>query len=131
EPERNDRNGEKHQVDVAVSRPGVVLRTRPDIIIARADARGRDAALTPRSMLREARMYRDLPLRAIGYPSGSRGGRVKIVVLAEPIDPAVTFRSAMVGLFDLEGRLVAQGTVESSPGPGMPVITALEAHPGR
>jgi VWFA-related protein len=131
EPERNDRNGEKHQVDVAVSRPGVVLRTRPDIIIARADARGRDAALTPRSMLREARMYRDLPLRAIGYTSGSREGRVKIVVLAEPIDPAVTFRSAMVGLFDLEGRLVAQGTVESSPGPGMPVMTALEAQPGR
>lgn len=131
EPERNDRNGEKHQVDVAVSRPGAVLRTRPDIFISRADARARDTALTPRSMLREARMYRDLPLRAIGYTSSSRQGRLKIVVLAEPIDPTVPFRSTMVGLFDLEGRLVAQGTVESSPPPGMPVMTALEIEPGR
>jgi VWFA-related protein len=131
EPERSDRGGEKHKVDVEVSRPGVVLRTRPDIFIARADARARDAALTPRSMLREARMYRDLPLRAVGYTSNSRQGRLKVVVLAEPIDPTVTFRSAMVGLFDLEGRLVAQGTVESNPRPGVPVMTALEIEPGR
>jgi hypothetical protein len=130
EPERSDRNGEKHQVDVAVSRPAVVLRTRPDVVIARADQKGRDTALTPRGMLREARMYRDLPFRAIAYTSNSHQGRLKLVVLAEPIDPTVTFRSAMIGLFDRGGRLVAQGTVESSPGPGMPVVTALEAPPG-
>jgi VWFA-related protein len=131
EPVPGDRNGDKHQVSVSVTRPGVVLRARPDIVIARADARGRDGAMTPRSMLREARVFRDLPLRAIGYTSNSREGKVKIVVFAEPIEPDVAFRSAMVGLFDMDGRLAAQATVELTPGPGLPVMTAVEAPPGR
>ena len=67
EPEASQRNGASHRLELRVSRPDVTLRVRPNITIAKADPR---AARSPADMLRQAAMFRDLPLRVSGFVSG-------------------------------------------------------------
>ena len=118
---RSDRNGVSRQVEVRVPRPGVVVRARANITIPRAAtkrggaAADRDAA----GMLREARTFRDLPLRGVGFVSErpaktveARHDRLKIVAMLEPTDPGMSLAAAAAGLFDENGRLVAQWTAE-------------------
>ena len=129
EVQGNERNGVSRQLDVRVSRPGVTIRARPNLVIPRPDARGVPGAraATPRSMLREARTFRDLPLRAIGYVSSHDDGGLKVVCLMEPAEPSVLFAAAAAGLFDDSGRLVGQWTAEPANLATTPVTGALVA----
>jgi hypothetical protein len=54
----------------------------------------------------------------------------KVVVLFEPLEPDVTLTSAIAGLFDAKGTLVAQWTPESEGLTGRPVMAGLAAVPG-
>ena len=130
-----DRNGMSRQVDVRVGRAGVVVRARPNMTIAKPADRPapKGQSVTPRSMLREARTFRDLPLRAVGFVSSdNEDGRLKIVCLLEPAEPAVQLAAAAAGLFDENGRLVGQWTAEPGNLTGTPVTGALVAsRPGR
>ena len=111
EPEPSQRNGNAHRLEVRVSRPDVTLRVRPNIMIAKTDAR---AARSPRDMLRQAAVFRDLPLRVIGFASQERGQKkLKIVALAETIDPSVTLTAGAVALFDPSGKMEAQADARS------------------
>jgi VWFA-related protein len=115
DPLPGDRNGASRQMDVRVARPGVVVRVRPNITMARRDTRAaKPQTVTPRTMLREGRTFRELPLRGVGYVSSNvEDGRLKVVVLAEPTEASVQLTAAAAGLFDENGRLVAQWTAES------------------
>jgi hypothetical protein len=76
-------------------------------------------------MLREARVFRDLPLRAAAVVSREDGDRVKVIVVAEPAEPGVELRSAAAGLFDQKGRLAAQATPEAGALAVTPLMTGL------
>jgi VWFA-related protein len=135
EAQPGDRNGVSRQVDVRVGRAGVVVRARPNLTIAKPADRPalKGQAVTPRSMLREARTFRDLPLRAVGFvSSNNEDGRVKVVCLLEPTEPSVQLAAAAAGLFDENGRLVGQWTAEPGNLTTTPVTGALVAsRPGR
>ncbi len=135
EPQPNERNGQSRPVDVRVTRAGVLVRARPNITLAKPADGGaaKGPAVTPRSMLREARTFRDLPLRAVGYVSNNpEDGRLKVVCLFEATDPAAQLATAAAGLFDESGRLLGQWTAEPKNLASTPVTGALVApRPGR
>ena len=90
EPEPSQRNGSIQRVELKVSRPDVTVRVRPTLRIDRADGKG---APSPRELLRQTAMKRDLPLRVTGFASRQSGQQnVKVVALAEPIDPTTRSR---------------------------------------
>ncbi len=127
EPEPGDRNGLPHRVEVKVARERVTVRAQPQFTIAKAD----NSEITPQRMLREARAYRDLPMRATAYASLNPGdARLKIIAAAEPLEPSVTFTAAAAGLYDLKGKLTAQWTADTGELSPRPLIAALAASPG-
>lgn len=128
EPDDGDRNGQRHRIEVALQRADAAVRMRPDLLIARAGARRRRH--TPQTMLREPKVFRDLPLRAAGYVSRDVDGRVKVIALAEPIEPGVAIRSASSAIFDGSGRLTAQSTANETSLAASPIVTGMVAAPG-
>jgi hypothetical protein len=129
-----DRNNASRQMDIRIGREGVSVRARPSVTIPRLDNRtaAKPQTVTPRAMLREARTFRELPLRGIGYVSHNPDdGRLKIVCLMESTEPSVQLTAASAGLFDESGRLVAQWTADSKSLTGPTVMGALvTAKPG-
>lgn len=126
-PEPDERNGNRHVVDLRAARDGVAIRARPTITIPRRDGRTVRTKAAPRDMLREARVFRDLPLRAIAYASLNATGdkAVKILTAAEAVDPSVKLTAAAAGLFDANGRLTAQWTANADDLAATPAIAAL------
>lgn len=127
EPEAGDRNGLPHRVEVKVARDRVTVRAQPQFTIARADK----GDITPQKMLREARAYHDVTLRATAYTSLNPGdSRLKIIAAAEPSDASVRFTAAAAGLYDSKGKLIAQWTADREELSPRPIIAALAASPG-
>jgi len=125
-----DRNNASRQIDVRVAREGVSVRARPSVTIPRIDTRpaAKAQAVTPRSMLREARAFRELPLRGVGYVSHNpEDGKIKVVCLMESADASAQLNAASAGLFDESGRLVAQWTADAKALTGPTVMGALVA----
>lgn len=128
EPDAGDRNGLRHRIELEAMRGAAAIRVRPELLIERADSR--KPASTPQTMLRAPKVFRDLPLRAAGYVSRESDGKVKVIVMAEPIEPGVQIRSAASAIFDENGRLTAQSTADDSALSATPVITGLVAPAG-
>jgi VWFA-related protein len=129
EPDQADRNGLPHRIEIKVARERVTVRTQPQFIIAKSD--GKPADITPQKMLREARPYHDLPLRATAYASLIAGdSRLKVIGIAEPVEGSVALSSVAVGLYDAKGKLAAQWTADKDELSSRPVIAALAGVPG-
>jgi VWFA-related protein len=123
-----EHTGLSRQASVSVLREGVAVRSRPTITIPKAEDRPAVATqtITPRSMLREGRPFRDLPMRGVGYVSNNpEDGRLKVVCMLEPVEPSVQLSAAAAGLFDENGRLIAQWTAEPRNLAMAPVVGAL------
>jgi VWFA-related protein len=135
EPEPNERTGVAQGLDVRVSRSGVIVRSRPQVVIPKAASRATGSSaepITPGAMLREARTFRDLPLRTVAYASRVTGDdtQVKILAIIEPVDPAVTLTSVTAALFDTGGRQRATYTADAAEFGKAPVFAGLMAPPG-
>lgn len=79
-------------------------------------------------MLREARTFRELPLRGTGYVSiNPADGRPKVVCMIETADPSAQIAAAAAGLFDENGRLVSQWTADAKTLAAPPILGALVA----
>ena len=127
EPEPGDRNGLPHRIEVKVARERVTVRAQPQFTIGKWEK----ADITPQKMLREARAYHDLTLRTTAYPSlNPDDSRLKVIAVAEPADPAVTFTAAAAALYDAKGKLTAQWTADKNELAPRPMIAALAASPG-
>ena len=132
EPEGSDRNGEKHQVDIRVSRGGVKVHTRPDVDIPRAAPAGTPAiSVTPADMLRQAKAHRDLPLRVSAFarrmPDGSS---LRIIAVGEPSEKGINLAAASLGLFDSGGKLVGSWSASGTELQSGMIVTAFSATPG-
>jgi VWFA-related protein len=132
DPDTAERNGNRHAVNLQTTRGDVRLRVRPSVTIARREARPARTRETPRDMLREARAFRDLPLRAVGYASqgDTDTKNVKILTAVEAVDPGAKLTAAAAGLFDRAGKLTAQWTANSEELAASPMIAALMVPPG-
>ena len=133
EPEPGERNGLSHRLDISVARPDVTVRVRPRLVIPKPATGKTEPSRTPQAMLRDGRMYRDLPMRAAAFASASASpddGRLKIVAVAEPLDQLAAIASAAFGLIDSRGQLVAQWTANERELGRVPVASAGLAAPG-
>ncbi len=128
-PEPSERNGQSHRVELKVTREGVTVRGRSDVLIARGD--GRAAAANPKEMVKSTTGYRDLQLRASAFSSRDASGKVKVVVLAEPVDPTTKFNAATVALIDgASNKLVVQASADEKMAAMAPLMISLLADPG-
>jgi VWFA-related protein len=131
DPDPSERNGLSHRIDLEVSRPNVSIRVRPRAIVPKAFSRTSASSQTPQAMLRDGRVYRELPLRTAAFASVYPGdSKLKIVALAEPIDRTVSITSAAFALIGTGGRVVAQWTANERELSRSPVVSAGLAPPG-
>src|SRR5439155_19237092 len=93
-----DRSVPGHRLEVKTTRPDVAVRARPLIILPKGDAAVSAPAKTARETLRDARTYRDLPLRSAAFFSRTADQKLTIVALVEPLDSAVRLTSGVAGL---------------------------------
>jgi hypothetical protein len=108
--EPSERNGLSHRIELRSTRPDITLRSRAGVIIPKADG-----ALTPQNMLRTPVVQTGFGLRSLVVASRNDGdpkNPVKLVGLAEPIDPSVKITAAAAGVYDTVGKLVAQWTAK-------------------
>ena len=131
-PERNDRNGRTQQLEVRVKRAGVEVRTPVHITFAKPEpSLGAPVGLSPREMLATTRVYRDLPLRATGYAALEADGQaIRVMAIAEPVEPGVKLGTLVAALFDTDGKLVSHWSATSEELQRTPVIGAMPAASG-
>ncbi len=127
-----DFDGLSRGADVRVSRGGVEVRARPQLYFPKISANAiRPAAKSPQDMIRESRSFRDLPLRVTGYVSaGSGDGRLRILAVAEPVEPSVALTAFAAAVFDAQGRLVGQSTATGADLAASPVLSAFNVAAG-
>jgi len=130
-PERSDRNGRPHSLEVRLARSGVEVRGPRSVKFQEPPRGTRPAAVSPREMLSTTAVFRDLPLRAAAYPSfEAEAGQIRILTLAEPVDPAVRFGSLVAALFDRDGKVVANFVAQPADMERALVIGGVTAPPG-
>jgi hypothetical protein len=124
-----ERNGSTQRVEVTVARPGVIVRARPSIVIPKpGGARAKSEAVKVRDLLSVAKVFRDLPLRALAYTSrASPDGKVKVMCVFEGSDPSQPLAAAAVALFDDKGTARAQWTAQPNDLKRRPMMAALTA----
>jgi VWFA-related protein len=129
-PDPAERNGLAHPIEIQVSRPGVTLRYQRQLVLAKAEGRKDPKFLSPQDMLRGARRFRTLPLRAAAFTSrGDSASALKVVALAEPME-RVPIVAAAMGLIDSRNRLVNQWTAEKGDLASGRLFTAFPASQG-
>ena len=126
-----DYSGRSQELDVNVSRNGVEVRALPTITLATDPATSKLSRPSLRDMMSTPRIFRDLPLRAGAFSAfAGEGDKIRVVILAEPADPGVKLESAVAGLYDPDGRLVAQWTATPEELQRPTVMGAVNVPPG-
>ncbi len=130
-PEAADRNGSRQRVEVRVARDNVKVNARPHIAIGKGGPAASGAKpVTPREMIRVADTFTDLPLRAATYTSRNPDGKVRVIVLFEPHEPAVKLTAATVIAYDQKGSSKAQWNAQAADLSTVPIRSALIVEPG-
>jgi hypothetical protein len=121
-----------HQLEVRVARNGVDVRANQTIAFATGDAPGaKPISPSPRDMLSVMSVFRDLPLRATAYSSfEERPGQIRVLALAEPVEPGVKLAAMMAALFDRDGKGIASWVAQGPDLERTPVMGAVTAPPG-
>lgn len=128
EPDAAERNGQPHHLSVRALRDRVTVRSGAQVEIARADP---PATPTPQNLLRDAPLHRELPVRITAYPSRDPSdGAVRILAVAEPLDPSAKLTGAAFGVFGPEGRLVARTTSTPEDLRARPLVAVLPVRAG-
>ena len=129
--EPSDAIGEDLGVGVSTSRPGVTVWRAPRFIVTRPTLAASATPATTLDLIRNARVFRDLPLRITGHTyRDDAEGRVKLAVTFESSDATAILSSAMVAAFDSQGRLVTGVEMSSEALTRRPVVAALSVTPG-
>lgn len=130
ELDAGDRDDGPLRVDLRSRRTGVTIRARQELPGRRAAGTVAAAVPTPDAMIRVATSYRDLPLRTAAFASrADADGKVRLVVLFEPDDPATKVTAASIGLYDPTGRLT-RWTAEPGDLAGRPAVAGIIVPPG-
>ena len=130
-PDPAERNGLPHRVEVRVARPDVKLRYQSQLVLHKPEARKDPKFLSPHDMLRGTRRFRTLPMRAMAFASRMpEGSDLKVVAVAEPMDPGVPITSAAMALVDARNRLVKQWTAEKNDLTSSTLVAAFPTPPG-
>jgi hypothetical protein len=130
--QRDDWSGRPLSLDVRSPRSGVEVRHRATVTFAApVNSPAHPARPSPRDMIKVATVFRDLPLRAGGYSAPEPDGKgLRVIALAEPIEPDVKLSALVAALFDRDGRLVANWVARPEDLERPTVMGAMLAAPG-
>jgi hypothetical protein len=82
-------------------------------------------------MLSTLAEFRDLPLRAAAFPSLEEpGGQLKVLAIAEAVDPAVKFSAVSAALFDRDGKPAGGWVAQAADLERPSIVGAMTAPPG-
>jgi hypothetical protein len=82
-------------------------------------------------MMSTTRVFRNLPLRAAGFPAlAGDAQNIRVIVLAEPVEPGVTLESVSGALFNQDNKLAGQWSASAEELKRPTVMGALLAPPG-
>jgi len=130
EADAAERSGTAARVELKVARDKTEVRARSEISIAKAGG-GKGGSQNATDLLRVGTGYRDAPIRAVAAAArGASGGELNVMTIFEPIDPALAFSSAAIGLYDDKGKLVRQWSSKPTDLAAIPVMGAITAKPG-
>jgi hypothetical protein len=134
EPDPSESQDTVRGYSVNVSRPGVTVRQRPQLQVRRPAASrfAQTTVTSPLDMMKEARMYSDVPLRVTAATSRNADGSLRILALFDA-PGASSLSAAMVGLFDATGRLAGNAnltTADLVATPGTPFMAGLSVPAG-
>jgi hypothetical protein len=130
EPERGEAYGRSRSLGVRVSRRDVTVRARPEITLR--DPATRSAAttrLTVPDLLGSVESAPDLPLRVAGFPARDPSGAVRVGVLVETVDSAVTLSSLAAVLMTEDGRVAGRWFARDAR--ERPLVGAIAVPPGQ
>ena len=116
----------KRAVELRIQRNGAIARYKRELIAPAVESK----TVSTRDMIRTTTEFRALQLRAAAFSSRDTDTTAKVVVLFEPVEAGVTLKSAMAGLFDAKGKLIAEWAAESPDLTGRPVMAGLAAASG-
>ena len=120
--------GRSRSLAVRAVRRGITVRARSEITFADRSGQAGTTRLAIADLLASREAFPDLPLRTAGFAVREPNGRLRVGVLLEAVDPAVTIDSAGAVLIADDGRIVARWfaseTVER------PLLGAMVAPPG-
>jgi VWFA-related protein len=128
EPEEGEIYGRSRPLAVRVTRPGIAVRTRTEMTFV---DRGQQAGTTQpaiAAVLSSTEPCVDLPLRVSGFPVRAAGAQVRVIVMAETVDPAVSLSSIGAILFDGTGRVAGQWLAKDAT--ARPILGAMAAQAG-
>lgn len=127
--ERNEREEKTHRVQVASLRNEAVVAAPPAFVVPKGGSTS-EALVSLTDMLRQARVWRDLPLRLAVFPVlDTERDRLRLLVLGETED-ATTLAWAEFALIAPSGGIVAQWKAEGTDVAIRPLMTAALAPPG-
>jgi len=132
QPESSDKPGQTAKLEVRATREGVTARARADISMMVRGNRAGSKATSTREMVATTAPFNDLQLRVTAVAQRGTGGKMAILALAEPVDPAVK-------ITQVTAVLVAPGapkaafarTLEEKELVGRPMPIGLVADPGK
>ena len=124
----SERDGKTHKISLAISRPNVTVRARPEFHIPRAAPPAPSKTQT-RTLLKDLQAYRDVPMRAVAYSYRGEEGKAKIIVAAESMNGA-KITAASYALIDGAGRSAAAWDADAADLAMAPIISAMEVPPG-
>jgi hypothetical protein len=128
DPDPAERTGAASRIELKAGRDGVKVRTRAEIAVAKSSG-----AVSLKDMMLTPAVFRDLPLRAVGFVKRNSADdkMVQVLAIAEPAEPGTKMTAASVGLFNEKGTLKAQFTAQPQELASGVLRTPLPVAPGR
>ena len=126
EPEAREVVGRSRPLDVRVNRPGVTVRSRPQVTFP--DTGRRSALSALEDALLSGDVFNDLPVRAATFVVRESDDRLRAGILLEPAGRDVSLAAAAAVLIQPGGRIAARWTAADAS--RQPLLGALAAVPG-
>jgi hypothetical protein len=127
EPIPTDAGGRSRPFNVRVARRGVTVRVRPEVTFADS-AHTRTPSLTVKDLLSSPDAFTDLRLRIAGFTVRDSDGRIRLGVVVEAADPAVSLTSAGSILIAGDGQVPSHWFAKDAS--ERPLLGAMVAAPG-
>jgi hypothetical protein len=127
EPVAGEVPGRSRSLAVRIARRGVTLRVRPEIRLAEPAQSG-TTRLAVTALLASGDVFPDLRLRIGGFTVREADGKLRLGVVIEPAEPAVSLESAGAILVAGDGQVVAHWFAKSAS--DRPLLGAMAVTPG-
>ena len=127
--ETRERDGKIHKITVSTSRSNIIVRARPEFLIAKAGAAATPLKTQAQTLLKDLATYRDLPLRSVAYTFRGTPGKAAVIV-ATDTEPGVKIASASYALIDEKGKSVAAWDADATDLATTPTVSAAMSPPG-